>query len=127
MWILYRDERYFRSSAYINCIKTPYKTGDIVNVDCRPFGPIFNAMILEDEYQYESFPTILYKIPYTEKWNIASLKNGMFFKDMECGMFWSPLSAVFRLRLVKDEKLLEFGKKVVANPKMEEEILRKRR
>ena len=99
----------------MNYMKTPYKKGDIIRIDCRPFGEPFNAMVLEDEHQYDScFPTILFRIPYTDEWSVAPLKSGRFYKDIECNVFWVPLSALYRLSLTEDDELYEYqnnGKK----------------
>ena len=86
-------------------IPTPFKAGDIVEVDCRPFGPPFRALIVEGRYQNDdSFPTILFKVPYTDKWEMTGLKYKMFYKDADGGTYVPRLSPLYRLRSVgKDE------------------------
>lgn len=120
--IYYRTETgYYNSSFRLGFYKTPYKSGEIVRIDCRPFGPPFNAIILEEDYS-----TIMFKFPYTDIWSITSLKSGRFFKDAECKIFWSPLSAMFRVRYVEyDEELDEFSKKILDNPELGKEIYEK--
>ena len=99
---------------------TPYKTGDIVNIDCRPFGPPFHALITEAHGQYDCcMPQILFKIPYTDKWKLESLKHKSFYKDAELHSYEPALSPLYRIRLVKkdelkkdDELLIKFSKEL---------------
>lgn len=122
--VYYRHGKgYYGVRLLANGIETPFKTGDIVSIDCRPFGPPFNAMILEDRHQFDSsFPTLLYKVPYTEEWRVSSLKWGLFFKCAEGGGYCSPLSALYRLRLAEDEELQEFSQKLLGDSKKGEKI-----
>lgn len=113
------EEGYYGMKSLATCIGTPFKMGDVISVDCRPFGPSFHAIVLEDEHQYDSsFPTILFKAPYTDEWNVRSLKYGGFFKDTEAGTYWSPLSALFNVRLVEDEELLVLSEKLTGGDGM---------
>ena len=88
-------------------IRTPYKTGDIVLIDCRPFAPPFHAMILEDQHQHDScFPNIVFPVPGSDRWRLTPLKHRRFFKDF--GFVYEPmLSPLYRLRKVRDEELSE--------------------
>lgn len=124
------DKRNYLNSGYIDNVSTSFKTGDIISVDCRPFGPPFNAIVLETKHQYDScFPNILFQIPYTDEWSIAPLKSGGFYKDIECGRYYSPLSALYRARTVTseelkniDENLITFSKKIIRKESYVEEI-----
>ena len=87
-------------------LSTPFKVGDIVYVDCRPFGPPFHALIIEDHMQFDCcLPQVFFKIPFTDKWAISALKHKHFYKD--CGLYrYEPvLSPLFRLRKVRDDEL----------------------
>ena len=124
------DKRNYLNSGYIDNVGTSFKTGDIISVDCRPFGPPFYAIVLETKYQYDScFPNILFQIPYTDEWSIAPLKSGRFYKDIECGRYYSPLSALYRARTVTseelkniDKNLITFSKKIIGKESYAEEI-----
>ena len=87
---------------------TPFKCGDIVRVDCRPFGPPFNALIIEGKHQYDGcFPQVLFTIPYTDKWDLTSLKYKRLYKDAESTHYCPHLSPLYRLRSAKTEELTE--------------------
>ena len=86
----------------------PYRTGDIVRIDCRPFGPPFHAMILESRSLYDCcFPTIIFKVPFTDKWRMTSLKHKRFYKHAELGSYEPMLSPLYRLKKVKPEEMTE--------------------
>lgn len=85
---------------------TPYKPGDIVNIDCRPFGPPFHAMITEAHNQYDCcMPQILFKMAYTDKWGLEALKHKRFYKDAELTSYEPALSPMYRIRLLKEDEL----------------------
>lgn len=87
-------------------IPTPYKPGDIVNIDCRPFGPPFHAMITEAHNQYDCcMPQILFKMAYTDKWRLEALKHKRFYKDAELTSYEPALSPMYRIRLLKEDEL----------------------
>ena len=87
---------------------TPFTPGDIVNIDCRPFGPPFHALILEANDQWDCcMPQMLFKIPFTDKWTIAALKHRRFVRDTEMHRIESQLSPLYRLRAVSNEELTE--------------------
>ncbi len=46
------DQRFIGGLSDLN-MPTPYKPGDIVNIDCMPFGPPFHAVITEAHNQYD--------------------------------------------------------------------------
>ena len=128
--IFYRQDKQDRSyyNSVINKVAwgSPFKTGDVIRIDCRPFGPPFHAVILEDEYQWDScFPNILFKVPNTEEWRIEPLKRGRFYRDAEMGVYYTPMSALYGVRLGADEELEEFSEKLVANPKVAKEVWNK--
>ena len=86
----------------------PYRTGDIVLIDCRPFGPPFHAMVLDSRYEYDCcFPTIFFKIPFTDEYRITALKHKRFYKHAEVDFYEPMLSPLFRLRRVKPEEMTE--------------------
>ncbi|MCR5105615.1 MAG: hypothetical protein K6B68_14365 [Eubacterium sp.] len=73
----------------------PYRAGDIVQIDCRPFGPPFHAMILETKELYDCcFPTMIFKVPFTDEWRITALKHKRFYKHAEVG-FYEPMLTTF--------------------------------
>ena len=85
-------------------LETPYKPGDVVRIDCRPFGPVFYAMILEARNQFDCcFPNILFKIPYTDKWDITPLKHKLFYKDINFGSYEPIISPLYRIRKVEED------------------------
>lgn len=87
---------------------TPYKSGDIVLIDCRPFGPPFYAIILEASDQWDCcFPTIKFQYPGTNEWSLTSLKHRRFYKDIELHTYEPMLSPLYRLKKVKEEELTE--------------------
>ena len=86
----------------------PYRTGDIVSIDCRPFGPPFHAVIVESAEAYDCcFPNMTFKVPYTDNWRIASLKHKRFYKDAEISSYCPMLSPLFRLRRVEPEEMTD--------------------
>ena len=107
IWYSRGEDRLYSESIFtLDHISTPYSTGDIVKIDCRPFGPKFYALILEDRDQFDScFPTMLFKVPYTDQWRCRGLKHGMFYKDAETSFYYPQLSPVYRLEKVYTENL----------------------
>ena len=94
--------------------KTPYKPGDIVLIDCRPFGPPFHAMILEARDQGDCcFPNIVFKYPGTEEWGLTPLKHRMFYKDISWHTYEPMLSPLYRLRKIKEEEIAEDDQKLL--------------
>lgn len=89
-------------------LETPFKAGDIVFVDCRPFGPPFRAVVTEAHDQFDCcMPQIFYCVPGTDKWTVDALKHKMFYKAAEMGLYLQPLSPLYRLRIVKADELSE--------------------
>ena len=101
------DERFYRGVFDLS-VPTPFKAGDIVNIDCSPFGPPFLALVVEGVEQYDCcFPTILFKVPFTDNWRITALKHKRFYKNADVGMYeYEPrLSPLYRLRSVGEDEL----------------------
>ncbi|SCW49766.1 hypothetical protein SAMN02910456_01448 [Ruminococcaceae bacterium YRB3002] len=95
-------------------LSTPFKPGDIVNIDCTPFGPPFHALIIEGRDQFDCcMPQVLFKMPYTDRWAISSLKHKNFYKDIELSWYEPPLSPLYRLRAVREDELTEDDKVLV--------------
>ncbi|WP_034450210.1 hypothetical protein [Butyrivibrio sp. AE2032] len=87
---------------------TPFKCGDIVRIDCRPFGPPLNALVVEGVKQHDCcFPTVLFRYPETDRWDITGLKHKGLYKDAELTVYYPPLSPLFRLRLSAPDELTE--------------------
>ena len=87
-------------------LSVPYKTGNIISIDCRPFGPPFHAMILDMGSQWDCcFPTIVFKVPYTNKWRLTSLKHKGLYHHAEINCYEPKLSPLFRIRKVNEEEL----------------------
>ena len=90
------------------CMSSPFKAGDIVSIDCRPFGPQFRALVVEGRDQHDCcFPTMLFEVPFTDKWEITALKHKMFYKDADGGTYEPRLSPLYRLRSVGEDELAE--------------------
>ena len=94
------DREFFNGSLDLS-VSTPFKVGDIVNIDCRPFGPPFHAVVIEARDQFDCcMPQVLFRVPFTDKWSITALKHKHFYKFGYC----PPLSPLYRLRSVKPEE-----------------------
>ncbi len=95
-------------------LMTPYKTGDIVLIDCRPFGPPFHAMILEARDQFDCcLPNIVFNVAATDEWWVCALKHRMFYKSIELHSYEPMLSPLFRLRKVRDDELTEEDERLI--------------
>ena len=87
-------------------ISTPFKAGDILYVDGRPFGPPFHVVVIEGRDQFDCcMPTVLYKVPYTRYYDLASLKHSRFYKYLESGHCGPKISPMYRVRKVRDDEL----------------------
>lgn len=111
-------------------LRTPFKTGDIVLIDCRPFGPPFHAVILESQNQFDCcFPNIVFNIPYTNDWRCTPIKHKRFYKDVEWGSYCPKLSPLYRLRTIlpnemtaEDEALLTIKALLSGNEETAKEV-----
>ena len=93
---------------------TPFKLGDIVNIDCSPFGPPFHALIIEASNQFDCcMPQVLFKIPCTDRWALSALKHKHFYKDAEIRRCEPVLSPLYRLRQVREDELTDDDKLLV--------------
>ena len=102
------EDREFFAGFLDLSFATPFKPGDIVNIDCRPFGPPLHALVVEGRHQYDCcFPQVLFRIPYTDYWQLTSLKHKRLYKDAELTHYCPPLSPLYRLRMVKEDELSE--------------------
>ena len=98
------DREFFNGSLDLS-VSTPFKVGDIVNIDCRPFGPPFHAVVIEARDQFDCcMPQVLFKMPFTNEYRISALKHKHFYKDTETRTYCPPLSPLYRLRSVKPEE-----------------------
>lgn len=87
-------------------LPTPYKAGDIVYVDCRPFGPPFHALVTEGRHQNDCcMPQVLYRVPCTDTWELSALKHKMFYRNLEMYCYSPALSPLYRLRAVREDEL----------------------
>ena len=101
------EQRFLGGLMDLN-MPTPYKPGDIVNIDCMPFGPPFHAVITEADGQFDGcFPQILFKVPFTDKWQLQALKHKRLYKDAETHSYEPALSPLYRIRRVRDDELTE--------------------
>ena len=101
------NKDFFGGTLDLN-LPTPFKIGDIVNIDCTPFGPPFHALIIEAKHQHDScMPQVLFKIPFTDRWTTSSLKHKQFYKDAELQHYEPVLSPLYRLRTVRKYELTE--------------------
>ena len=106
--------RQFASGEHDLYLETPYKTGDIVLIDCRPFGPPFHAMILEDRDQWNCcFPNIVFCIPGTDMWRVTPLKHREFYKEIDFNTYRPMLSPLYRLRKVRDDEMTDEDDKLL--------------
>ena len=111
-------------------LRTPFKTGDIVLIDCRPFGPPFHAVILESQNQFDCcFPNIVFNVPYTNDWRCTPIKHKRFYKDVEWGSYCPKLSPLYRLRTIlpnemtaEDEALLTIKALLSGNKEKAKEV-----
>lgn len=95
-------------------LRTPYKPGDIVLIDCRPFGPPFHAMILEASHQFNCcFPNIVFQYPETNEWSLTPLKHKRLYKDIRYHTYEPMLSPLYRLRKVRDDEMTEEDAKLL--------------
>lgn len=107
------EERRFTSGRLDLNLMTPYQPGDIVNIDCRPFGPPLHAMILEARDQFDCcFPRIIFRIPYTDQWTEQALKHRMLYKDAELSHYTPMLSPLYRIRKVRDDEMTSDDEKL---------------
>lgn len=101
-------DREFADGSLDLSFKTPYKSGDIVIIDCRPFGPPFHAMILEARDQWDCcFPNIVFRYPGTNEWSLTPLKHRRLYKDIGLHTYEPMLSPLYRLRRLREEELTE--------------------
>lgn len=101
------DKEFFAGALDLSFV-TPFRPGDIVNIDCRPFGPPLHALVVEGRQHYDYwFPQVLFRIPYTDYWQLSSLKHKRFYKDAELTHYCPPLSPLYRLRMVREDELSE--------------------
>lgn len=101
------DNDFFGGRLDLN-MDTPFKLGDIVNIDCTPFGPPFHALIFEARDQFDCcFPQVIFRMPFTDRWSTSSLKHKHFYKDAELSRYEPVLSPLYRLRKVKEDELAE--------------------
>lgn len=106
--------REFFSGSLDMSIASPFSPGDIVNIDCTPFGPPFHALIIEGRDQFDCcMPQVLFKMPYTDRWALSALKHKRFYKDIEQHTYEPPLSPLYRLRSVREDELTEDDKVLV--------------
>ena len=108
------ENREFASGSLDLDFRTPYKPGDIVLIDCRPFGPPFHAMILEARDQFDCcFPNIVFQYPGTNEWSLTPLKHRRLYKDIGWHTYEPMLSPLYRLRKVKDDEMTEEDAKLL--------------
>ena len=100
------ENREFAAGSLDLDFRTPYRPGDIVLIDCRPFGPPFHAMILEARHQFDCcFPNIVFQYPGTNEWSLTSLKHRRLYKDIGWHTYEPMLSPLYRLRKVRDDEM----------------------
>lgn len=105
VWFLPDDREFFNGPLDLS-VSTPFKVGDIVSIDCRPFGPPFHAVVVEARDQFDCcMPQVLFKMPFTDEYRISALKHKHFYKDAETRTYCPPLSPLYRLRSVKQEEM----------------------
>ncbi|MCR4605346.1 MAG: hypothetical protein K5639_05030 [Eubacterium sp.] len=107
------EDREFAAGSLDFDFMTPYKPGDIVLIDCRPFGPPFHAMILEARDQFDCcFPNIVFQFPGTNEWSLTPLKHRSLYKDIGWHTYEPMLSPLYRLRKIRDDEMTEEDKKL---------------
>lgn len=98
---------------------TPYKPGDIVLIDCSPFGPPFHAMILEARNQWDCcYPNIVFQYPAKDEWSLTPLKHKRLYKDISWHTYCPMLSPLYRLRKVGEDELTEDDNKLLSLSRM---------
>ena len=104
VWFMSGDREFFNGPLDLS-VSTPFKVGDIVKIDCRPFGPPFHAVVIEARDQFDCcMPQVLFKMPFTDEYRISALKHKHFYKDTGTRTYCPPLSPLYRLRSVKPEE-----------------------
>lgn len=100
--------RYSNGALPLN-LSTPFVTGDIIRIDCRPFGPAFNAIVIESVSQHDYvFPNILFEVPYIDgEWRLEPLKSGRLYQDLELHSYGPLLSPLYKLRLSSEEEIAD--------------------
>jgi len=97
----------FSTNCNLN-LPVPFRIGDIVTVDCRPFAPVSRVVILEvgDNRDCCCFQALFRK--GDGNWGIGAVKHGNIFSNHNSPEL-SPLYRLtsFRGQLSKDEQLLE--------------------
>ncbi len=124
------EDREFADGGLDLNFPTPYKPGDIVLIDCRPFGPPFHAMILEGRDQGDCcFPNIVFRYPGTDEWSLTSLKHRRLYNNISLHTYEPMLSPLYRLRRVgedelteEDDCLLELSQKINGSEKKASEV-----
>ncbi len=102
------ENREFADGSLDLDFRTPYKLGDIVLIDSRPFGPPFHAMILEARNQFDCcLPTIVFRYSGTNEWSLTPLKHRRLYKDIGWHTYEPMLSPLYRLRKIKDNEIKE--------------------
>ena len=86
----------------------PFRAGDIVTVDCRPFAPVSHAVILEVG---DNFDCCCVQALYRRRngtWDTGAVKHGYILPGRELPQL-SPLYrlATFHGQLPKEERLME--------------------
>ena len=113
------ENREFAGGSLDLSFGLPYKPGDIVLIDCRPFGPPFHAMILEARDQWDCcFPNIVFKYPGTDDWTLTPLKHRRLYKDIGWYTDEPMLSPLYRLRRVQEEEFTEMDEQLMKLSKM---------
>ena len=99
-------------------LPVPFEPGDILTVDCRPFAPPVNALLVEKGDNGDCCCLqILYRDIMTRGWETCALKHGIRLKGVEAH-YYPLLSPLYRLSRFKGELpapdafLDEIGKKI---------------
>ena len=111
------DKEHPHEFIHLN-LPVPFEPGDILTVDCGPFAPPVNALLIEKGDNGDCCCLqILYRDIMTRNWETCALKHGILLKGVET-YYYPLLSPLYRLRRFKgdlpasDAFLGEIGEKI---------------
>ena len=88
-----REDRWFNPATELN-LPIPFRQGDIVSIDSRPFHPVFPALILAVGDNNDCCCVQGLKIDTSGRWKVGALKHDTFIRDYAYPM----VSPLYRLK-----------------------------
>ena len=85
-------------------LPVPFEPGDILTVDCAPFAPPINALLVEKGDNGDCCCLqILYRDVLTRNWKTCALKHGIWLNSLEGPDYVPMLSPLYRLSRYKGD------------------------